>query len=491
MSKIHVVKAVLAILFVATSVQTANADPGDVFYVNRNNISGNEDGLTWRTAFSTVQAGIEMARSRFGGEVWVAQGVYNERRENAGAVRLRPGVALYGGFSGNEVLRSQRDTLARPSILDGSVSANGTPAVTVVVGSSEAILDGFTIRGGRGQDGGGMTNIGVSPTIVDCVFRDNTSVRFGGAMLNVDEAFPRIIDCVFTNNSAQQSGGAIANTGAQPEFTNCLFSLNTAGIAGGAIFNTPGSDIVVRGTMFEFNDAATGGGAVFNEGAKPSFEACTFFSNTAGGFGGALFNNFNEDDGITADTLAINCVFARNYADQGGGAISTLASVMTAVNCTFADNESPGGASVFFNNGADTNVLNSILWYNTDPVFTNVLGSNTLVRWSNIGGGDSGPNNIALEPMFTDRPNNDYSLLPQSPNIDAGTKNGAPKTDINGIPRPQGPGIDLGAYETPGPGSTQPPGGCFQQSGEPTQANPGTGLVFLGLALALIVRRKR
>jgi predicted outer membrane repeat protein len=470
--------------------QSVQADPGDVFYVNRNNISGVEDGLTWATAFTTIQAGVDFARNQFGGDVWVAQGVYNETRANSGALVLRPGVNLYGGFEGREVIRGQRDPLGNPTIIDGSVSANGSPAVTVVIGAANTVIDGFTIRGGRGQDGGGMTNIGVSPTVVNCVFRDNRSERFGGAMLNVDQASPRIVDCVFTNNQAEESGGAVANTDAQPEFIDCLFSLNTAGIAGGAIFNTPGSDIVVRGTMFEFNVAETGGGAVFNEGAKPYFEACTFLSNEAGGFGGALFNNLNEDDVIAADTLAVNCVFAKNYAEEGGAAITTLASIMTAVNCTFADNESPNGGSAFFNNGADTDVLNSVLWYNTEPVFTNVLGSNTLVRWSNVGGGDSGPNNIALEPMFTDRMNNDYSILPESPNIDAGTANGAPNVDIRGIARPQGDGIDIGAYEEFGPGSEPGMPGCFETDGESQNADGGTLLIMLAMAGVLVGRRR-
>ena len=38
-------------------------------------------------------------------------------------------------------------------------------------------------------------------------------------------------------------------------------------------------------------------------------------------------------------------------------------------------------------------------------------------------------------------------LQPGSPCIDAGTTVGAPATDIMGISRPQGNGVDMGAYE--------------------------------------------
>ena len=34
-----------------------------------------------------------------------------------------------------------------------------------------------------------------------------------------------------------------------------------------------------------------------------------------------------------------------------------------------------------------------------------------------------------------------------SPAIDAGSVVSAPKIDINGVPRPQGAGIDIGPYE--------------------------------------------
>ena len=39
------------------------------------------------------------------------------------------------------------------------------------------------------------------------------------------------------------------------------------------------------------------------------------------------------------------------------------------------------------------------------------------------------------------------ALLPGSPAIDAGTATGAPATDQRGVARPQGPGVDIGAFE--------------------------------------------
>jgi hypothetical protein len=57
---------------------------------------------------------------------------------------------------------------------------------------------------------------------------------------------------------------------------------------------------------------------------------------------------------------------------------------------------------------------------------------------------------ISLNPLFVNyRPDGtgDYRLQPTSPGIDAGIPDGAPATDILGIPRPRGAGIDIGPYE--------------------------------------------
>lgn len=59
---------------------------------------------------------------------------------------------------------------------------------------------------------------------------------------------------------------------------------------------------------------------------------------------------------------------------------------------------------------------------------------------------------ITADPLFVDWQldgSGDYRLAAGSPAIDAGTPEGAPETDIDGVPRPQGEGFDIGPYEVP------------------------------------------
>ena len=70
------------------------------------------------------------------------------------------------------------------------------------------------------------------------------------------------------------------------------------------------------------------------------------------------------------------------------------------------------------------------------------------MTYSDIQGGYSGTGNINADPLFVG--NSGYHLTGTSLCIDAGTSNGAPNTDIDGNPRPQGGGYDMGVYEHAG-----------------------------------------
>ena len=269
----------------------AGTDPNDPeshprWYVDGSNSSGIEDGTSWSTAFTTIQAGIDAAFDSpgWGAQVWVAEGVYSEERDNeTGSVIMKGGVQIYGGFAGTETARDQRDWETHVTIIDGSVARSGQPAYHVVIGVNDATLDGFTITGsnanGTGWDGmgGGMYNYCSSPQVTNCIFTGN-SAHGGGAMYSYAGS-PQVTNCTFYGNFAESTGGAMHNSSGSPQVTNCTFYANSAESLGGALVNYDCFATVTNCT-FTANSAGDRGGAMWNQWRSTTITNCILWNDT-------------------------------------------------------------------------------------------------------------------------------------------------------------------------------------------------------------------
>ena len=334
--------------------------------------------------YPTIQTAIDMAQPN--DEIAVAPGTYNEMIDFHGKA-----VRLYG-----------RKGAAATTINGGG---NGSVVTCANGETSGTILEGFTITGGYvpiQYGGGGMHNSYSSPTVANCIFTNN-SADMGGGIDNYYSS-PRVTNCTFTDNSAHWGCG-IFNYNSNPIVTNCAFSDNCAAIGGGGICNFDSSSPVVTNCTFSDNGAGYGGG-MMNSGSSPTVTNCTFIGNCAT-WGGGMDNS---DSNLTVT----NCTFTRNWADFGGA--------MDNDSCTCV-------------------VTNCIFWCNHDAEVY------AIITYSNVQGGFPGEGNIDANPLLDATGH----LQAGSPCIDAGNSADVPAgvtTDLDGNPRIQGAGVDMGAYES-------------------------------------------
>lgn len=244
-----------------------------------------------------------------------------------------------------------------------------------------AVLDGFTVTGGGGKYGGGIsiTNFGgkVYCEIRNCIIIGNTALA--------DTSGP------FTSGGY---GAGIYVYEGGPQVENCLISGNFAERSGGGIFVADSANPVAtfRDCRIIGNTSAAGGG-LYTSVSTPVFERCVFSGNLALDVGGAVAS---IDGGPRFD----HCTFNLNFASTAGGGFALI-------------------------DIAYPEMSNSILWGNVAPVDSqvhvkpNCWNCQFFVAFSDVQGGWPGTGNLAADPLWWDAAVGDLRLLPGSPCIDA------------------------------------------------------------------------
>jgi hypothetical protein len=494
----------------------AYAVTGPITYYVNDDAAGVNDGTSWDNALTDLQSALTVAVA--GDQIWVAAGTYKPSLSidassdaRTASFSLKSGVALYGGFAGDENQLDKRSSDPALTVLSGDIGVVGDATdnsyhVVYANAVTGAVLDGFTVTGGRGDrassqrdiKGGGLYVSESLLTVSDCVFSANRvqgaaygPVACGAGMCNLNSA-PTVTDCVFTSNQAGGNpgsgvygrGGGMYNFGyyyssdlyeTWPRVTGCSFSANVAYAAydlddgGGGMYNGAG-EARVESCTFEGNSAGNGG-AMLNYMGGPILTNCLFsnnFTTYGDGRGGAISN--------VANPTILNCTFYKNgwrlltsgyepryrpYTSQGGAVYFTRAGG-TITNCIFSENAVKGdGGALFYSGGRGGTLTNNLFYENISwwpgvwPREIDHVKGVLPVAFTQYG------NLYDLDPLLADPAAGDFHIAYNSPCVDAGErlKHGnlswpaLPATDFYGNKRVVDgdadgtPKVDIGADE--------------------------------------------
>ncbi|MGA1870255.1 MAG: right-handed parallel beta-helix repeat-containing protein [bacterium] len=340
--------------------------------------------------YTSIQAAIEDASDGY--VISVNQGTYEENIN----------------FLGKAITVESSDpydpVVVAATIIDGGKAGS---VVTFNNGENEnSILDGFTLQNGSAADGGGIYCEYSSPTITNCIIRRNESDDDGGGIYCRDSA---------------------------PTISNCLIAYNLAkGLYGGG--------------------APHCGGGIYCELSSPTITECIISFNTTYGNGGGIYCFYESSPTLN------NCTISRNIARSYGGGIGCYINSSPRINnCTVYGNSAEyRGGGIYSEYYSSPTIINSIFWGDSvegavNEIHLEYYGSIT-VSYSDIqlkDGEDkyTGDNNINLDPLFVNSMQENYYLMQGSPCIDKGIETEDSPIDQVGIVRPQGGGVDMGAFE--------------------------------------------
>ncbi len=340
----------------------------------------------------------------------------------------------------------------------------------------ESVVEGFTIVNGYAPSemidgyyydvGGGIFCNRSSPTIRNCILRNNKAGYWGGGGIYCGYGSPIISNTILENNEGHHGGGIFCLNSAM--VVNKCIVKNNRGYSGIGV-TIRGSTVTIVDTVITGNrvESDGGGGGVSCAGSSLVFDRCIITNNNAKGAGGIYSSK--------SDVTFANCLIANHSVTYYGGGIEFIGdywqgNVLTLINCTIVDNRAgKRGGGILATSSAGVIIANSILWNNSASeggqlslyATAHISGPSTAqIYYSVLGGGiqeiyrppgQTGykviiENCVDVDPLYT----HDYHLLPDSPCINAGDPNYVPEpneTDLDGLPRVIGRRIDMGAFE--------------------------------------------
>ncbi len=367
-----------------------------------------------------IQSGLDVAQD--GDTVWVANGTY----QGEGNKHL--------DFHGKRIiLRSEGPQ--ESCIID--LQNDGRAFMFRNQESSDAVIDGFTIKNGNVNDknGGAILCENASPSIINCIITLNSAYYGSGIYLNHSSAIIKKCDIISNGHNVEwmNNGAGIYCLASSPTISHCRISENQANNAGGAVYCLGQSSPVITDSVIGNNRAESNGAGIYlAEGSSPVITNCSIHENLVDGFidrrGGAIFctdssprltccqvtDNFADYGGGIyyygdSHPIITNCLITGNNAHQGGGLYCAI-SALEMTNCTFSNNISIQGGAIYATINCSIDILYSIFWGDTPGEIFIEDTSTVSLSYCDILGGFDGTGNIDLDPLFSSSDEGEYFL---------------------------------------------------------------------------------
>jgi len=437
------------------------------------NVTGQGGGIRSRAADLTLinVEVISNAASVSGGGVYAAQG----------SVTLSGGQVLSntaGSMGGGVFAQECSAALGGTRVVSNTAGDGGG----VYILSGSATLSGGQILSNSADYGGGVcvagfgaAGDGVFTQTGDSVIAYNTATnRGGGVYVNDEDSSATLSGGQVFSNTAGDFGGGVYVWQGSVTLNEAQILCNSAD-SGGGLYAYDGSTTLNGGQVFSNTASLWGGGVDIGQGSA-TLNGIQVFSNTASQWGGgglrisgaasvslvnaAVHGNTTGRDGgglyVGAGTVSLslaNATISRNQAGSDGGGLYVDSGTITMTYTTIASNTASAGGGGIHREGGVIALQNTVVAYNDSDNCAGAPTSNghNLDSGTTCGltaTGDITGTDPLLGPLVEENGTWAHPLLAGSPAIDEGLcLPGVTTVDQRGVPRPQGDGCDIGAYE--------------------------------------------
>jgi hypothetical protein len=446
------------------------------------------DAVCGGGCYASVQAAVDSASP--GSEIRIAAGTYTDPAGTVAVITKE--LAMRGGYG-----QSCNDVDFDPDLYQTVLDAQWGGSVISITNVSHVQLFHLALTNGDGTGnlsgmgaGGGIFNCNTNLLVAHSIITDNLGSHsgrgWGGGIYSYSQDGSHLTTLVQnrivsntagTDPASNGDGGGVYVLGGEASLVENQIVDNLGHGAnqsqGGGVFleslmwgevltnviqgnvgsrttNGYGSGLYISGgrvrvasNRIEDNWSSSGnGGGLESAWSDIEITGNRIISNTSGAGGGVFIRS------LTPVTMANNLIVRNDGGFRGGGVylVSNLSEPTPAilVNNTVADNGPDGIATWGY---VTLTMTNNLLAGNPVGILASHPASLTLAADTNLFWNTSDPitgsNAIQQDPLLT----SDYHLGAGSPAVDAGLTIPWLAVDLDGCPRPQDSGYDIGAFE--------------------------------------------